>query len=71
MRVTVCEISDENFLRDWHELTQHVRDERSELVVLPEMPAYPWFASSKFDEEVWMRAVKSHDDPIYSISQQR
>lgn len=64
MRVTVCEMHDsaEAFARDWAQLVGHVRDERSELVVLPEMPFHPWFAATRpYDPEVWSAAVAAHD----------
>ncbi len=73
MRVTVCELPDWNFLEKrndpLNDLTQHVRDERSDLVVLPEMPAYPWFASiPRFSENVWREAVKAHDEFVSTLS---
>ncbi|WP_457548430.1 carbon-nitrogen hydrolase family protein [Archaeoglobus sp.] len=69
IRVTVCELSDKNFWKDWDELTQHVNDERSDLVVLPETPAYPWFASlPQFNEKIWQKAIKAHDDFISKLN---
>ena len=46
MRVTVCELGDdvEDFAGDWERLVAHVRAQASDLVLLPEMPFYPWFA---------------------------
>ena len=40
LRLTVCELHDDRaaFERDWKRLAAHVRDCRSELVLLPEMP---------------------------------
>jgi predicted amidohydrolase len=64
MRVTVCELSDERngFARDWELLVAHVKDQHSELVLLPEMPFCPWFADTPvFEESVWQSAVASHD----------
>ncbi len=69
MRVTVCELSDKKFWKEWDELSQHVKDERSDLVVLPEMPAYPWFASlPQFNEKVWRNAIKAHDEFISNLN---
>ena len=69
MRVTVCELSDKEFWKEWDELSQHVKDERSDLVVLPEMPAYPWFASlPQFNEKVWRNAIKAHDEFISKLN---
>ena len=49
------------FARDWERLAGHVRKERSELVLLPEIPFHSWFAGSpKFDRNVWDEAVAAH-----------
>ena len=64
MRVTVCELGDEPnaFGRDWDRLVTHVEAERSELVLLPEMPFCSWFAATPvFAASVWQSAVASHD----------
>jgi N-carbamoylputrescine amidase len=64
VRVTVCELgsSPDALLRDWERLVAHVRDHGSELVLLPEMPFYPWFAAApRFDARVWQAAVAAHD----------
>ena len=64
MRVTVCELNaDANaFSRDWELLASHVKAQQSELVVLPEMPFYPWFAvTPRFEETVWQSTVAAHD----------
>ena len=49
MKVTVCQLRDEpEFLNlDWKALVKHVQNNKSELVVLPEMPFYPWMARTK------------------------
>lgn len=46
MKVTICELSnrDRGFVRDWDILVRHVRKHESDLVLLPEMTFYPWFA---------------------------
>jgi N-carbamoylputrescine amidase len=64
MKVTVCELSNdpEEFTRDWELLAAHVTGEQSELVLLPEMVFFPWFAwSKKFDPVIWEAAVKAHE----------
>jgi predicted amidohydrolase len=64
MKVTVCELnaSPERLARDWERLVAHARAERSELVLLPEMPFCPWFGVTPvFDERVWRSAVAAHD----------
>lgn len=48
--------------RDWRRLVEHVATERSDLVLLPEMPFAPWFAVTReFDAQVWRSAVLAHD----------
>jgi N-carbamoylputrescine amidase len=43
-------------------LVAHVRHERSELLVLPEMPFHPWFFTAlPPDPAVWRAAVAAHD----------
>lgn len=64
LRVTICELPDDRAAFDdaWVSLVEHARLERSELVVLPEMPFAPWLASSPhFDSAAWDAAVRSHE----------
>lgn len=64
MKTTVCELPDraDQFESEWIHLTEHIRHAESDLVLLPEMPFYPWFAqTSDFDESEWQAAVKAHD----------
>jgi N-carbamoylputrescine amidase len=59
----VCQFHDDPtaFEIDWQLLVAHVRVERSDFVLLPEMPFFPWFATSRtFDAGVWNAAVKAH-----------
>ena len=63
MKATVCELANDPgaFLRDWERLAAHVQKERSELVLLPEMPFFPWFAwSPVYDPRTWEKAVAAH-----------
>jgi N-carbamoylputrescine amidase len=63
MRVTVCQMRDDadGFDVDWADLCAHVRRERSELVLLPEMPFARWFAVVRaFDAAAWHEAVEAH-----------
>jgi N-carbamoylputrescine amidase len=63
MRVTVCQLRDEPklFETDWAKLCSHAQRERSELVLLPEMPFARWFAEARvFDQRVWRAAVDAH-----------
>lgn len=63
MRVTVCQMRDERdgFDADWSALGAHTRRERSELVLLPEMPFARWFAVVRpFDAGAWREALDAH-----------
>lgn len=64
MRITVCRLGNaqDGFAADWDRLVGHVRAERSALVLLPEMPFYPWLAAARrFDPRTWSAAVSAHD----------
>lgn len=64
MKVTVCQLRNDpdRLAADWQALIAHVRDAASDLVLLPEMPFYPWpFRRSTFDPAVWQEAVAAHD----------
>ena len=63
MKVTVCQLHDDpaGLESDWAGLVAHVRAEESNVVLLPEMPFSPWFATSRrFDAAVWTAAVDAH-----------
>ncbi len=63
MKLTVCEVSDDRkaFAVEWERLVRHVKKEKSDLVLLPEMPFSSWFcAGPKFDPKVWAHAVDEH-----------
>lgn len=64
MKVTVCEMpdSESEFWRAWEDLCEHVETQRSDMVLLPEMPAYPWLASSpRFAADLWQKALHAHE----------
>jgi N-carbamoylputrescine amidase len=64
MRVTVCQWPDtrDAIAHAWAALVTHVKSQSSELVLLPEMPFFPWIATSrKFDPATWSAAVEAHD----------
>jgi N-carbamoylputrescine amidase len=64
-QVTVCELPDERqtFESAWQRLVQHARAERSDLVVLPEMPFAPWLAvSPDYSDAAWNAAVRAHQE---------
>lgn len=62
-RITVCETRDDapGFAADFEALTAHVRAAGSDLVLLPELPFYPWpFARREVDEGTWDEAIAAH-----------
>jgi predicted amidohydrolase len=64
MRITVCQLHNgrEAFAVDWDRLVAHVKAQRSEFVLLPEMPFFPWFPTPlEFDAAIWRAAVAAHD----------
>lgn len=65
MRVTVCQWPDTHdaIARAWGGLVRHVQERSSELVLLPEMPFFPWMAASpRFDAGRWDAAVRAHQN---------
>ncbi len=64
MQVTVCEMNDDQSLveQDWQALREHVRNEGSQLVLLPEMPFHTWLPRVRqFDPHAWQKAVQDHE----------
>jgi N-carbamoylputrescine amidase len=64
MKITVCEIGNEpeQLSRDWKRLAKHVQTEGSDVLILPEMPFYPWPAwTDDVDLAIWEKSVKAHD----------
>jgi len=64
MRVTVCELP-----QDWtsslplqENLAAHLKENASDLLLLPEMPFYKWLSKSPVpDPHAWQTAVYAHD----------
>jgi N-carbamoylputrescine amidase len=70
MKVTVCELPDtpEEFEKAWPELIKHATENQSDLVLLNEMPAYPWFAyRPEVDLAVWQKAVEAHQNLLNTL----
>jgi len=66
--VTICETLDVGFSKSWEDLVKHAENHGSDIVLLPELPAYPWFAKNKrFDERIWREAVKTHEEFISNL----
>ena len=62
MKVTVCALPDEPdaFEPVWAGLCRHIREQGSELVVLPELAGSRWFpAVPEFQEELWRKAMRN------------
>lgn len=65
MKVTVTQLPDqlEPLIESFEALVEHVQSEKSNLVLLPEMPFYPWLAiSENVDPNLWQRAVEAHEE---------
>ena len=64
MRVTVCELSNDSkqFEEDWKQLVSHCQLNKSELVLLPEMPFHPWIAGRPLvDNALQNKAIQAHE----------
>jgi len=64
MKVTVCQLHDSGAAldADWTRLVAHVKSVKSELVVLPEMPFFPWLPRSPIaDATHWNASIQAHD----------
>jgi N-carbamoylputrescine amidase len=64
MKLTVCQLHNarEAFAAEWDRLVAHVRVQRSDFVLLPEMPFFPWFPTTqRFDHIVWRAALAAHE----------
>ena len=63
MRVTVCQIDPREGMLDQYlaDLASHIKSDRSDFVLLPEMSFSEWFAADKTPEpNRWAEAVKNH-----------
>jgi N-carbamoylputrescine amidase len=68
--VTVCQLPNEESAFDaaWESLARHVGEERSDILLLPEMPFGPWLAASKDPVvENWLASVDRHQQWIGRI----
>jgi predicted amidohydrolase len=64
-RITVTQLPDtpEDLEAAFEHLIHHVRAERSDVVLLPEMPFYPWVANTQDVEPArWQAAVDAHEE---------
>lgn len=59
LKVTVCEM---DCGLGYRQFEDQIKEEKSDLVILPEMPAYFWFPSlPNFNEDVWQGALNAHN----------
>ncbi len=67
MKLTVCELSDnpKQLEKDWEKLGAHCHSHATDLLLLPEMPFYPWLAHQPtVDHAQKIEAEKAHEDWI-------
>jgi len=72
MKVTVCEMSDneDNFIDDWNQLKIHLDQNKTDLLLLPEMPFCKWIACEKeVNDEAKRRSVEKHEEWILRLDQ--
>jgi N-carbamoylputrescine amidase len=72
MKITVCELPNEphDLAPAWALLVDHVAQNKSDLVLLPEMPFYRWLSQSKeVDLDEWQRAVAAHEEWIARLDE--
>ena len=72
MNVTVCQLRSEptGLKQDWNELVSHVKNKKSDLIVLPEMPFFSWMAwTDHFDSRIWKQAVDSHNQWMFRLNE--
>ncbi len=69
MRVTICELPDDCLWNAWMNVTKHIKKNESDVILSPELPAYPWFVKyPRFNERTWMSALDAHDILINCLS---
>lgn len=64
LKVTVCQLwaEPQALEQQWEALAGHVRENGTDLLLLPEMPFFRWFAVTReVDPAVWQAGVAAHD----------
>jgi len=72
MKVTVCELSDDerSFIEDWNSLTIHLDQNKPDLLLLPEMPFSKWIAAEKeVNEAHKCLSVEKHERWMAEVEQ--
>lgn len=70
MRVTVTQLADAAPESEWEALAEHCKAERTELVLLGEMPFATWLAGTdSVSPAAWQDAVTLHDERIGRLAE--
>lgn len=72
MKVTVCQLNDdrERFEQDWIGLLAHVEAQRSDCLLLPEMPFSPWLHwTDAASTAQWAESMQAHDRYINRLAE--
>jgi N-carbamoylputrescine amidase len=71
MKVTVCELPNawSESEEGWQRFARAVREEQSDLLLLPEMPFSRWLAGTKpVDRDRWRASAAAHDRRVASLA---
>src|ERR1043165_1407063 len=72
MKATICELSDDeiNFVEDWKQLINHLNENKTDLLLMPEMPFCKWIASEKnVNNESKIQSVEKHEKWIMRMEE--
>jgi predicted amidohydrolase len=73
MIVTVCQLRVDKAagpVEYWPALVAHVRAQHCDLVLLPEMPLYPWpFSRRRFNQATWEATEQAHESWLPRLSE--
>ena len=72
MKVTVCQLNNDMqlFEKEWAKLVSHCQENKSELVLLPEMPFYTWLADEPSLDTIKKReAAAAHESWLQRIEE--
>ncbi|MFX1517359.1 MAG: carbon-nitrogen hydrolase family protein [Promethearchaeota archaeon] len=64
MKVTVCQLSaePEKLENQWQQLVTHTVQNSTELILLPEMPFFPWICSLlPVNPKLWVEGINAHN----------
>ena len=70
VKVTCVELPDSPTQKTWNILSEHVKECETEILLLNEMPFYPWFVLSKeFKLKIAEDAVRSNDESMSILNE--